>query len=90
MLLMCRQRSGGDWTSYKNTTLLIFFVNCVVENHVDHSSLLAVISMAQDAPNLCVIRKVSLKHQGFGIRFVVQCRICPGVTFGLLTILLRF
>ena len=30
----------------------------------DHSSLLAVISMAQAVPNLCVSRKVFLKHQG--------------------------
>ena len=29
-------------------------------------------------------------HKLIGIRFAVQCRICPGVTFGLLTILLRF
>ena len=29
----------------------------------DHSSLLAVISMAQAVPNLCVRRKVFLKHQ---------------------------
>ena len=29
----------------------------------DHSSLSAVISMAQAAPNLCVSRKVFLKHQ---------------------------
>ena len=29
----------------------------------DHSSLSAVISMAQAVPNLCVSRKVSLKHQ---------------------------
>ena len=29
----------------------------------DYSSLLAVISMAQAVPNLCVSRKVFLKHQ---------------------------
>ena len=29
----------------------------------DHSSLLAVISMAQAVPNLCVSRKIFLKHQ---------------------------
>ena len=29
----------------------------------DHSFLSAVISMAQEVPNLCVSRKVSLKHQ---------------------------
>ena len=29
-------------------------------------------------------------HIPSGIRFAVQCRIYPGVTFGLLTILLRF
>ena len=30
---------------------------------LDHSSLSAVISMAQAVPNLCVSRKVFLKHQ---------------------------
>ena len=29
----------------------------------DHSSLSAVISMAQAVPNLCVSRKIFLKHQ---------------------------
>ena len=56
----------------------------------DHSSLSAVISMAQAVPNLFVSRKVFLKHQAIGIMSVVQYRICPVVTFGLLTILLRF
>ena len=32
--------------------------------NTDHSSLSAVISMAQAVPNLCVSRKVFLKHQG--------------------------
>ena len=31
--------------------------------HSDHSSLSAVISMAEVVPNLCVSRKVFLKHQ---------------------------
>ena len=30
--------------------------------NLDHSTLLAVISMAQAVPNLCVSRKVFLKH----------------------------
>ena len=60
--------------------------------HSDHSSLSAVISMAQAVPNLCVSRKVFLKAQvkSTGIQSVVQYRICLGVTFGMLTILLRF
>ena len=37
-----------------------------------------------------LVRKFSLNIMLIGIRFVVQCRIYPGVTFGLLTILLRF
>ena len=56
----------------------------------DHSSLSAVISTAQAVPNLCVSRKVFLKHQVNLIQSVVQCGIYPGVTFGLLTILCRF
>ena len=57
---------------------------------LDHSSLSAVISMAQAVLNLCVGMKVFLKHQLIGIQFVMQCRICPGITFCLLTILLKF
>ena len=56
----------------------------------DHSSLSAVISMAQAVPNLCVSRKVFLKHQ---INWNTVCgalQDLPCVTFGFLTILLRF
>ena len=56
----------------------------------DHSSLSAVILMTRAIPNLCVSRKVSLNIKLIGIRFVVHCRICRGVTLGLLTILLRY
>ena len=57
----------------------------------DHNSLLVVISMAQAVLNLCVsIGKFSSNIKLIGIQFVVQCMICPGVTFGLLTILLKF
>ena len=42
----------------------------------DHSSLSAVVSMAQAVPNLCVLS-------------VVQCGSYLGITFGFLTILLR-
>ena len=56
----------------------------------DHSSLSAIISMALAVPNLCVRRKkFSLNIKSIGILFVAQYRIWPGVTFGLLTILLR-
>ena len=54
----------------------------------DHSSLSAVISIAQAVPNLCVSRKVFLKHQ---VNWNTVCgAILVGVTFGFLTILLRF
>ena len=56
----------------------------------DTSSLSAVISMAQAVPNLCVSKKDFFNIKLIGIQFVVQCRIRPGVTFGLQTILLRF
>ena len=55
----------------------------------DHSSLSAVILMAQAVPNLCVSRKVFLKHDVNIILSVVQYRNCLGVTFVFLTILLR-
>ena len=56
----------------------------------DHFSLSAVISMAQAVPNFCVSRKVFLKHQ---VNWNTVCGAiwnCLGVTFGFLTILLRF
>ena len=56
----------------------------------DHSSLSAVISMAQAVRTCVLVGKFSLNIKLIGIQFVVQCRIYPGVTFGLLTILLRF
>ena len=56
----------------------------------DHSSPSAVISMAQTVPNLCVGRMVFLNIKSIGILCVVQYGNCRGVTFGFLTILLRF
>ena len=53
----------------------------------DHFSLSAVISMAHAVP---LVGKFSSNIKSTGIQSVVQYRICPGVTFGLLTILLRF
>ena len=44
----------------------------------DHSSLSAVISMAQAVQNLCISRKGLVKHQVNGIQSVVQHRIRPG------------
>ena len=55
----------------------------------DHSSLAAVISMRLF--RTCVlVGKFSLNIKLIGIRFEMLSRIYPGVTFGLLTILLRF
>ena len=56
----------------------------------DHSSLPAVISMAQAVANLCVSRNVFLKQKGIVIKFVVEKMISLGETSGLLTILLWF
>ena len=59
----------------------------------DYSSLSAVISMAQTVLKLCVSGKVFMTHQ---VNWNIVCgamnTICPrsGVTFCLLTILLRF
>ena len=46
--------------------LICFLIQVAVVAHIgssDHSSLSAVISMAQAVPNLCVSRKVFLKHK---------------------------
>ena len=56
----------------------------------DHFSLSAVISVIQAVPNLCVRWKIFLKHQVSWNTVCGAIRICPGVTFGLLRILLRF
>ena len=55
----------------------------------DHSSLSAVISMARLFQTCVLVGKFSLNIKLIGIRFLVQSRIYPGVTFGLMTILLR-
>ena len=55
----------------------------------DHSSQSAVISMAHSVPNMCVSRKVFLKHKHWN-PVCGAIRMCPGVTFALLTILLMF
>ena len=58
----------------------------------DHSSQSVVISMAQAEPNLCVSRKNFLKHK-MNLNTVcgaIYPNISPGVTIGLLTILLMF
>ena len=56
----------------------------------DHSSLLAVISMAQAVPNLCVCRKVFLIHRDNWNTVCDAIQDLPTVTFGLLEIPLRF
>ena len=54
----------------------------------DHSSLFSVISMAQAVPNLCVSRKVFLKHQ---VNWNTVCGAIRELPWhGFLTILLRF
>ena len=57
----------------------------------NQSSLPAVISMAQAVPHLSVSWNVFLKHiKSIGMLSLVQYGICPGKTFGLLTMLLTF
>ena len=56
----------------------------------DHSSLSAVISMDQAVPNLCVSRKVFLKHQVNWNTVCGAIRELPWASFGFLTKLLRF
>ena len=55
----------------------------------DHSSLSALISMVQTVPNLCVSSKVFFNMKSIGIQCLVQYWICPCMTFGLQTMLLR-
>ena len=55
----------------------------------DHSSLPAGISMVQ-AAKLVLVATFCENIKLIIIQFVVQYRICPGVTFFLLTFLLRF
>ena len=56
----------------------------------DHSYLSAVISRLTLFQTCVLVGKFSLNIKLIIIQFVVQCRIRSGVTFGLLTILLRF
>ena len=55
----------------------------------DHSSLSAVISMAQAVPNLCVSRKIFLKHQVNWNTVCGAIQVLPWHNIFLLTILLR-
>ena len=59
-------------------------------NNSNHSSLLTVISMAQAVPNLCVSRKVSLKHQDNWNTVCCAIEDLPWRNILLRTILLRF
>ena len=56
----------------------------------DHSSLSAFISMAQAVPNLCVSRKIFLKHQVNWYTVCGAIQELPWRNIGFLTILLRF
>ena len=56
----------------------------------DNSSLSAIISMAQAIPCLCISRKVFLKHQVNWNTVCGSIQDLPCITFGLLTIQLRF
>ena len=56
----------------------------------DHSSLSAVISMAQAVPSMCASRKAFLRDQVNWKTVYVQYRICHCVTFNLLKIMLKF
>ena len=62
-------------------------VTAVPMGNSDHSSLSAVISMAQAVPNLCVSIKVFLKHQ---INWNSVCGAILELSWRNLTILLRF
>ena len=80
--------SPDEWCSWP-----IVWVGCCCRHigNSDHSYLSVVISMAQAVPNLCVSRKVFMKHQvNWNTVWGAIYRICPGVRFGLLTVLLRF
>ena len=56
----------------------------------DHSSLSAVISMARQFETCVCVGKFSWNIKSIRILSVVQYGNCLGVTFGFLTILLRF
>ena len=56
----------------------------------DQSSLSAIILMAQAVPNLCVSRKIFLKHLVNWNTVCGAIQELPWCTFGFLTILLRF
>ena len=56
----------------------------------DHSSLLAVISMAQAVPNLCIRRKVFLKLQIIWNTVCGSIQICTGITFRLIQSVVQY
>ena len=58
--------------------------------NTDHSCLSAAISMAQAVPDLCVSKEVFLKHQVNWNIVREALQDLPGITFSMMTILLRF
>ena len=64
-LIVGAAHSRGGTLDLKITDVLDLVLVAVVApvGNSDHSSLSAIISMAQAIPNLCVSRKVFLKHQ---------------------------
>ena len=86
---MVRHFTPDCWYSWPSTVADIAHIAI---GNSEHSSLLAVISMALAVPNLCVCRKISLKRQANWntVCGMAQHLVCPCITFDLLTILLRF
>ena len=60
---MTHARGGTLDVVIFNVPDLIRFVFVAPTGNSDHSSLLAVISISESDPNLCVYRKVFMKHQ---------------------------
>ena len=58
--------------------------------NADHSSLSTVISISRLFQTCVLVGKFSLSIKSIEIKFVVYYRICHGVTFGMLTIMLKF
>ena len=56
----------------------------------DHSSLRQSFRRLSLFRTCVLVGKFSLNIKLIGIQFVVQCSICPVITFGMMTILLKF
>ena len=91
-LVICPINADGGTLNLLMTDVpdLVWVAVVAMIGNSDHSSLSAVIRWLRRFQTCVLVGKFSSNIKSTGILSVIQYRTCSGVTFGLLTILLRF